>query len=115
MAHLSRQMPAPESSEPVSRPGVATTAPAAANGGRKATPARDEGNRVKGLRPSLTLYRKTSEGSEALETGARVRAGDVRPTGLSIRGARATGRSLSIDGRGVVTRHLPKTGAGRCR
>jgi hypothetical protein len=110
VAHLSRQMPSPESSEPVSRPSVATAAPAAASGDQKATPVHDEGDRVKGLRPSLTLYRKTSEGSEALETGARVRAGDV--VRLAYRSAgRGYGTILSIDGRGVVTRHLPKTGA----
>jgi hypothetical protein len=110
VAHLSRQMPSPESSEPASRPGVVTAPPAAASGDQQATPGHDEGSRVKGLGPSLTLYRKTSEGSEALDDGARVRAGDV--VRLAYRSPeRRYGTIVSIDGRGVVTRHLPKTGA----
>lgn len=110
VAHLSRQMPSPESSAAVVRPGVVTTPPAAAKGDPEVAPAHDEGNRVKGLGPFLTLYRKTSEGSEALEDGARVRAGDV--VRLAYRcPERRYGTIVSIDGRGVVTRHLPRTGA----
>jgi hypothetical protein len=88
-----------------------TTAPSvAARADRGTRPAGGEGNRVKGLRPSLTLYHKTSGGSETLEDGARVHAGDV--VRLAYRSAgRGYGTIVSIDGRGVLTRHLPTTGA----
>lgn len=67
------------------------------------------GNRVKGLRPSLVLYRRTSQGSQPLEDGAPARAGDVVRLGYRAAG-RGYGTVLSIDGRGVVTRHLPEAG-----
>jgi hypothetical protein len=81
-------------------------APPAAGGAAATTPA---GDRVKGLRPSLALYRRTSQGSEPLEDGARARAGDVVRLGYRAVG-HGYGTLFSIDGRGLITRHLPRTG-----
>jgi hypothetical protein len=58
---------------------------------------------------SLVIHRRVGEGSEELSRGAMVRQGD------NVRiGYRASGRSygviLSIDGRGSLTQHLPRTG-----
>jgi hypothetical protein len=67
----------------------------------------EQGVRLKGR--NLVLFRKTAAGSEVLADGARARAGDQIRIGY-----RASGRSygviLSIDGRGVVTRHFPQEG-----
>ena len=64
-------------------------------------------DRIKG--PDLVLFRKTAEGSEALGDGDRVRSGDQIRIGYRAAG-RAYGVILSIDGRGVVTRHFPQSG-----
>ena len=55
------------------------------------------------------MYRKTSTRSETLPDGAFARKGDVVRVGYEAAG-RPYGLILSIDGRGVVTRHLPTTG-----
>jgi hypothetical protein len=67
------------------------------------------GERVKGLRPTLTVYRRTERGSETLGEGAPARAGDVLRLGY-VSAGRRYGVIFSIDGRGVVTRHLPSRG-----
>jgi len=67
------------------------------------------GERLKGLKPSLTLFRKTPGGSETLADGAIAQPGDVIRLGYQAAG-RAFGVILSIDGRGVVTVHLPAGG-----
>lgn len=67
------------------------------------------GERIKGLKPSLTLFRKTPGGSETLADGATARQGDVIRVGYQAAG-RAFGVILSIDGRGTVTVHLPTGG-----
>jgi hypothetical protein len=64
---------------------------------------------IKGLRPSIAVYRRTARGTESLEDGARARGGDVVRLGYRAAGRRY-GALFSIDGRGVVTRHLPKAG-----
>jgi hypothetical protein len=92
VAHLSRPLRSP--------------APSPTGSGRATTP---EDERIKGLRPSLALYRKTSQGSEPLEDGARARAGDVVRLGYRAAG-HGYGTLFSVDGRGVVTRHLPRAG-----
>jgi hypothetical protein len=72
----------------------------------------DDGNRIKGTaaaRPALAIYRRTSSGSERLEDGAVVRAGDLLRVGYTSAG-RSYGVILSIDGRGAVTMHLPPDG-----
>lgn len=72
------------------------------------SPAADD-NRVKGGTPSLTVYRHTPQGSETLADGARARAGDLLRVGY-VSGGRGYGVILSIDGRGIVTLHLPPDG-----
>lgn len=67
------------------------------------------GERIKGLAPSLAVYRRTPQGSETLADGAIARAGDLLRLGY-VSAGRAYGVILSIDGRGVVTRHLPPDG-----
>jgi hypothetical protein len=95
---------------PVGEPAAVSDAPPATRPAPDAPHAAEGGDRVKGLQPSLVLYRKTAAGSEPLEDGARARAGDV--VRLAYRAAgRGYGAVLSIDGRGVVTRHLPATGS----
>jgi hypothetical protein len=67
----------------------------------------ESGDRIKG--DSLVLFRKTPEGSEVLGDGAGARAGDQIRIGYRAAG-RSYGMILSIDGRGVVTRHFPRDG-----
>jgi hypothetical protein len=76
-------------------------------GGAVATSSDDD--RIKGLRPSLVVYRRTERGSETLADGAVARPGDVVRLGYSP-GDRAYGVIVSIDTRGTVTRHLPTAG-----
>ncbi len=66
--------------------------------------------RLKGLRPALTLFRKTSEGSETLADGDAARAGDLIRIGYRSLGRRY-GVIVSLDGRGGLSRHLPQSGA----
>jgi hypothetical protein len=73
-------------------------------------PSSRDGDRVKGLRPSLVIYRRTDRGSETLADGAIAKVGDVVRLGYSP-GDRAYGVILSVDTRGTVTRHLPATGS----
>ncbi|MFH1574115.1 MAG: hypothetical protein ABIG68_09030 [Acidobacteriota bacterium] len=63
--------------------------------------------RIKGR--TLMLFRKTAEGSEPLGDGAQARAGDQVRIGYRAAGP-CYGMILSIDGRGVVTRHFPDQG-----
>jgi hypothetical protein len=65
-----------------------------------------EGDRIKGLSPGLSVYRKTERGSETLADGAVVHRGDLIRLGYRAAGRRY-GVILSTDGRGVVTVHLP--------
>ena len=67
----------------------------------------DPGHRIKGH--DLALFRKTAEGSEVLGDEARVRVGDLIRIGYRA-ADRSYGVILSIDGRGGVTRHLPRHG-----
>ena len=68
------------------------------------------GDRVKGLQPTLTVYRRTPRGSETLADGAVARAGDLLRVGY-VSAGRGYGVILSIDGRGIVTLHLPPRGS----
>ena len=63
--------------------------------------------RTKGLATGISAWRKTAAGAERLADGARVRAGDVVQLSYVAAGARY-GVILSIDGRGMVTFHLPE-------
>ena len=67
------------------------------------------GDRIKGLQPTLTVYRRTARGSETLADGAAARAGDLLRVGY-VSAGRGYGVILSIDGRGIVTLHLPPDG-----
>jgi len=89
--------PLPETSP---RPGVA--------------PAVDSADRIKGLEPSLVLFRRTEAGSEALADGTVAQPGDVVRIGYRSAG-RAFGVILSVDGRGFVTVHLPSRGSEAAR
>jgi hypothetical protein len=66
-------------------------------------------DRIKGLAPALTVYRRTAAGSETLADGSIARTGDLLRVGYTAAG-RGYGVIISIDGRGVVTRHLPPEG-----
>jgi hypothetical protein len=67
--------------------------------------------RLKGLATTLSAWRKTGNGAERLADGAAARAGDVVQLSYVAAGAHY-GVILSIDGRGVVTFHLPEGWAG---
>ena len=67
------------------------------------------GDRLKGSRPSLVVYRKTARGGETLADGAVARPGDVVRLAYSP-ADRAYGLIVSVDPRGTVTQHLPETG-----
>jgi hypothetical protein len=69
----------------------------------------ESGDRIKGLRPALVLYRRTADGSETLADGSIARSGDVVRVGYRA-GGKAFGVIVSVDGRGGVTVHLPKSG-----
>jgi hypothetical protein len=66
-------------------------------------------DRIKGLRPTLAMYRRTADGSETLADGAVARPGDLLRVGYRAAGRRY-GVILSLDGRGSVTLHLPPDG-----
>lgn len=66
----------------------------------------DTGDRIKGLRPALALYRRTADGSETLADGAAAHRGDLIRIGYRAAG-QPYGVILSVDGRGSVTVHLP--------
>jgi hypothetical protein len=84
--------------------------PHAERTGSDAVATRDGDDRVKGLRPSLVVYRRTDHGSETLADGAVAKTGDLVRLGY-VPGERAYGVILSIDTRGTVTRHLPASGS----
>ena len=63
---------------------------------------------LKGLQPSLGLYRKTTAGVERLGPKARLRPGDIVQVRYIAAGKRY-GVVASCDARGAVTLHLPET------
>jgi hypothetical protein len=66
-------------------------------------------DRIKGLLPALTIYRRTASGTETLADGSVARPGDLLRVAYTGAG-RTYGVILSIDGRGGVTLHLPPDG-----
>ena len=70
------------------------------------TDERADDTRIKGLRPSLMLYRQGHPSPEPLADGALVRAHDVVQV-LYVAAGRRYGVVVSFDGRGAVTVHLP--------
>jgi hypothetical protein len=73
------------------------------------TAASDDSDRIKGLGPTLALFRRTNVGSETLADGDNARQGDLIRIGYHAAGRRY-GVILSIDARGGVTLHLPPAG-----
>jgi hypothetical protein len=69
----------------------------------------EDETRVKGITPYLLLYRKAAADVERLPPAAVARPHDVVQLAYQA-GARRYGVILSVDGRGVVTRHLPVDG-----
>jgi hypothetical protein len=82
-------------------------------GPRLLGPSDESTDRVKG-QPTLLLFRKTPTGSEPLMDGATARAGDLIRIGYRAAG-HLWGVIVSVDGRGVVTQHLPREGAQAAR
>jgi hypothetical protein len=80
--------------------------------GRSPTPTEPEPDvtRVKGITPYLLLYRKAAPEAERLAPAALVRQHDVVQLAYQA-GGRRYGVIVSMDGRGVLTRHLPVSGA----
>ena len=76
---------------------------------RLTTESVEEGERIKGLQPSLTLFRRVNGTSETLADGAVARKGDLIRVGYHAAGS-AYGVIVSIDGRRLVTLHLPRGG-----
>lgn len=66
-------------------------------------------DRIKGARPALAIYRRTSSGSESLADGAVAHTGDLIRVGYRAAG-HAYGVIFSIDGRDNLTMHLPPKG-----
>jgi hypothetical protein len=70
-----------------------------------------EATRLKGVRPHLTVYRKTAGGAEELASGQPARQRDVLQISYTAADARY-GVIVSLDGRGTLTWHLPPGAAG---
>lgn len=68
-----------------------------------------EDTTIKGGLASLVVHRRVGEGSEELRGGAVARRGDEIRIGYRAAG-HAYGAILSVDGRGALTQHLPRTG-----
>ena len=67
--------------------------------------------RVKGLAPQLLLFRKSAAGVERLSEGSPARDHDLVQMAYQAAGRRY-GAVVSIDSRGVITRHLPAGAEG---
>jgi hypothetical protein len=75
----------------------------------------EEDIRFKGASPHLAIHRQGGGSDpEPLAAGARVRAGDVLQLSV-VSAGRPYGVVVSVDGRGVVTRHGPGDGAVAAR
>lgn len=74
----------------------------------------DDGARLKGLRPTLRVYRQTGEVAERLQPDARTHAGD-RLQLAYVAAGRRFGAVLSVDGAGQITYHLPAAGGAAAR
>jgi len=66
-----------------------------------------EEGRIKGLKPSLRLYRQKSDGVEPLGAGSRLHSGDLVQVRY-IAAGKPFGVVASMDARGSVTLHLPE-------
>lgn len=88
---------------------LADSAPLAGPAPLAMTRTQADGVRIKGDGPTLLLHRRTAAGSERLTEGSPARQGDLLRLQYAANGA-SHGAILSIDGRGVVTWHLPRHG-----
>jgi hypothetical protein len=77
-------------------------------------PREEPADRIKGLEPTLLIFRKVAEGSQPLQDGAIAHTGDLIRIGYRAAGS-AWGLILSVDGRGIVTVHLPRDGTQAVR
>ena len=77
--------------------------------GRDGVGTADDGDHIKGLKPSLRVYRKVGDKVERLRDGAVTRAGDRLQLAYIAAGLRF-GAVFSVDGAGKVTFHLPSAG-----
>jgi hypothetical protein len=68
----------------------------------------DEPVRIKGLKPSISVYRQIDGSVELLRDSSKVSEGDLLQISY-ISASEPYGVILSLDGRGVVTVHLPDT------
>ncbi len=68
-----------------------------------------EPTRIKGLHPAILLFRKTTSGAEPLSGTSVAHAGDVVQLAYQAAGGRY-GVIVSVDSRGTVTPHLPRSG-----
>ena len=66
--------------------------------------------RVKGAEATLVVFRNNDAGGEPLGNDAAAHAGDVLRVGYRV-AAPVFGAIVSLDGRGVVTQHLPAEGS----
>jgi anti-sigma factor RsiW len=71
--------------------------------------AQSDTTRTKGAATRLLLFRQAKDGVETLSSGARAKAGDLVQLAYQAGGGRY-GVIVSVDGRGVVTPHLPASG-----
>lgn len=101
-----RQQPARVRTEASPPP---TPAERLAEGNHTTASVHGETTRLKGLQPTLALFRRTPGGAEPLRPGAAVKPGDVLRIGYRAAG-RSFGAIFSVDGHGNVTRHWPLTG-----
>jgi len=90
--------------------GAALIATALVHSWSRMPPAAVSSDTIKGLEPTLMVYRRTATGSETLADGAPARAGDLLLLGYVAAGRRY-GVILSLDGAGIVTMHLPANGS----
>lgn len=79
--------------------------------GPAAVAALEDGVRTKGNGPSLRLDRRTPNGSEPLQAGDLVQAGDVLAIRILGEG-RPYGLVFSVDGAGALTLHFPEEADG---
>jgi hypothetical protein len=77
-------------------------------------PSSGDGVRTKGLAPHLVIHRQRDDEASRLNSGDLVRAGERLQLAYVASGA-PFGAIFSVDGRGVVTQHLPRTGGVAAR
>lgn len=64
--------------------------------------------RIKGMEPHITVYRKSGEQAERIDSTMAVRRGDILQLSYVAAGRRF-GTIVSVDGRGATTLHFPET------